>query len=339
MVCWCTGASVSWYDNTTMCQYYYTTINHSINQTFNFKDMNISEAKKIAMADYLQSIGIIPCKKQGNNLWYYSPFRNETEPSFKLNLSLNQWYDFGLGKGGNIINFILEQHHTDNVSQALQILSGKDPEIKPQSQSLSFRQQEDLPCFEDIRIKPLENPALIQYLKDRQIHVDYAIKTCKEVHFSFKDKAYFAIGFENNLGGFELRNKYFKGALSPKGITLISNGKATCCIFEGFMDYLSFLTIAQKQIPNPGSINKQDYIILNSVVNVSKAISSIANYKAKYCYLDNDKAGVSAFREIQAKCGQNVKDISATYREHKDLNDYLCQKKNTLDLPQKFKRP
>ncbi len=299
--------------------------------------MNISEAKNIDLADYLQSIGITPCKKQGNSLWYYSPFRSESEPSFKLNLALNQWYDFGLGKGGNIISFILEQNQTDNVSQALQIVSGNAPEIKPHS--FSFRQQENIPCFEDIRVKPLENPALIQYLKDRQIHIISALKTCKEVHFRTNDKAYFAIGFENNLGGFELRNKYFQGTLSPKGITHIPNGKDTCCIFEGFMDYFSFLTIAQKQTSGTGSINKQDYIILNSVANVSKAIGTIANYKEKYCYLDNDKAGVSAFLEIQAKCGQNVKDMSATYREYKDLNDCLCQKKKTLNLPQKLKQP
>ena len=129
------------------------------------------------------------------------------------------------------------------------------------------------------------------------------------------------------------------GTLSPKGITHILNGKDTCCIFEGFMDYLSFLTIAQKQSPGPGSISKQDYIILNSVTNASKAISVIENYKEKDCYLDNDKAGVSVFLEIQEKCGQNVKDMSATYREHNDLNDYLCQKKKTLDLPQKLKQP
>ena len=323
---------VQQYNSASICQYN----NHSINQ-LNFNNMNISDAKNIVLSDYLQSIGITPCKKQGNNLWYYSPFRSESEPSFKINLALNQWYDFGLGKGGNIINFILEQHQSDNVSQALLMLSGTASEIKPHS--FSFRQQENIPCFENIRVKPLENPALIQYLKDRQIHVVSAMKTCKEVHFRTNDKAYFAIGFENNLGGFELRNKYFQGTLSPKGITHIQNEKDTCCIFEGFMDYLSFLTIAQKQTTSLGSINKQDYIILNSVANVSKAISAIVSYKEKYCYLDNDKAGVSAFVEIQEKCGQNVKDMSATYREYNDLNDYLCLKKMNLDLPQKLKQP
>jgi hypothetical protein len=60
--------------------------------------MNIAEAKNIPLADYLQSFGITPCKRQGNSLWYYSPFRQETEPSFKINLVRNEWYDFGAGK-------------------------------------------------------------------------------------------------------------------------------------------------------------------------------------------------------------------------------------------------
>jgi len=59
--------------------------------------MNIQEAKNISLADYLQSIGIIPRKRQGNNLWYSSPFRDETEPSFKVNLTRNEWKDFGSG--------------------------------------------------------------------------------------------------------------------------------------------------------------------------------------------------------------------------------------------------
>ena len=65
--------------------------------------MTTQEAKKIRIADYLQSIGYSPVKRQGNSLWYKSPFREETEASFKVNTELNQWYDFGTGKGGNII--------------------------------------------------------------------------------------------------------------------------------------------------------------------------------------------------------------------------------------------
>lgn len=296
--------------------------------------MNTIDAKNISLVDYLQSVGITPCKKQGNNVWYFSPFRNESDPSFKVNLARNLWYDFGLGKGGNLIEFIMEQHGIDSVSHALQILSGTTLTVP--AHSFSFRPQENLPCFEDIRIQALENPSLIQYLKERQINIPFAEQACKEVHFRFKDKPYFAIGFENALGGYELRNKYFQGTLSPKTFTQVKNGNDTCCIFEGFIDYLSYLTLRQR---HNSSIDKQDYIILNSVANVSKAIDIISNYQEKQCYLDNDKAGASAYIEIRNKCGLNVSDKSSIYRGHKDLNDYLCGKKLGLELPVKKKKP
>jgi hypothetical protein len=293
--------------------------------------MTISDVKNIALADYLQSTGIIPCKRQGN-LWYYSPFRSETEPSFKVNLSRNEWYDFGLGKGGNILDFVMEQHGTDDVSHILQIISGKTPNM--QSGSFSFRPQENLPAFENITVHSLENPALVQYLKERQIHIPFAEQACKEIRFTFKDKPYFAIGFENALGGYELRNKYFQGTLSPKTITQVANGNDSCYIFEGFMDYLSYLTLLQKHNSDNPNIGKRDYIILNSVANASKAVDIIGSYQNKYCYLDNDKAGTSAFIEIRNRCGLNVSDKSAQYTGYKDLNDYLCDRKQVQEKRQ-----
>jgi len=286
--------------------------------------MNIAEVKNISLSDYLQSMGITPCKRQGNNLWYHSPFRNETEASFKLNLSRNEWYDFGMGKGGDILKFVMERHGISDTSQALHIISGETPKIQ---QSFSFRPQDNLPTFENIQIVPLENPALLQYLNKRQVHITIAQQLCKEVHFEFKGKSYFSIGFANDWGGYELRNEYFQGGLSPKTITYLQKENDTCCIFEGFMDYLSYLTLLHKRNPEVPTIGKQDYIILNSVANLSKAIGIIGSYREKYCYLDNDKGGVSACQEIQKKCGTNVFDRSIHYREYKDLNDYLCGKK------------
>jgi len=75
--------------------------------------MNIQEAKAIRLADYLQSLGYSPVKQQGNSLWYKSPFREESEPSFKVNTGLNQWFDFGLGKGGNILALVRELYQED----------------------------------------------------------------------------------------------------------------------------------------------------------------------------------------------------------------------------------
>ncbi|KAA6323023.1 DNA primase [termite gut metagenome] len=177
--------------------------------------MNIAQAKNIPLVDYLQSIGITPCKKRGNNLWYYSPFRKETEASFKVNLVHNQWYDFGMGKGGNMLDFVMEQQGIEDISHALQILSGKTSRISP-ANSFSFRRQENLSAYEDVRIQPLENPLLIQYLKERKIYISFAQQFCKEVHFRFKDKPYFAIGFKNNMEGTNSGTNTFKVRSLPK---------------------------------------------------------------------------------------------------------------------------
>ena len=93
--------------------------------------MNIQEAKTIKLADYLQSLGYSPVKQQGKSLWYKSPFREETEASFKINTELNQWYDFGTGNGGNIIALTQELYGSDYVPYLLGKIAEQAPHVRP----------------------------------------------------------------------------------------------------------------------------------------------------------------------------------------------------------------
>ena len=95
--------------------------------------MTIQDAKQIKLADYLQSLGYTPVKQQGKSLWYKSPLRNETDASFKVNTELNQWYDFGIGKGGNIIALAAELYHSENVAYLLERIAERTPYIRPAS--------------------------------------------------------------------------------------------------------------------------------------------------------------------------------------------------------------
>ncbi len=70
--------------------------------------MNCEEANQIDMVDYLNAIGYQPQKIRGNDYWYYSAFREEKKASFKVNKSKNVWYDHGHGKGGRLIDFVME---------------------------------------------------------------------------------------------------------------------------------------------------------------------------------------------------------------------------------------
>src|SRR5258708_35499421 len=69
------------------------------------KKLSCSQAKEIDLVDYLASLGHYPQRIKNDDHWYYSPFRGEKTPSFKVNKALNLWYDFGEGQGGDLIDF------------------------------------------------------------------------------------------------------------------------------------------------------------------------------------------------------------------------------------------
>lgn len=176
------------------------------------------------------------------------------------------------------------------------------------------------PMFEELRCSPLRNTVLLEYLSKRGIPSDIALRECVEVHYRMRGKWYFGIGFKNRRGGMEIRNPYFKGSTSPKDISHIRHStdrkeNSAVLVFEGFMDYLSYLALKQgKHVP--------DCVVLNSVGNLSGALDILKDYGRVCCFLDNDDAGRKATEEIGRRC-VNVTDKAVHYLPHKDLNEFL----------------
>ena len=290
--------------------------------------MNIEDVKQIPIADYLHSLGYSPVKRQGNGLWYKSPLREEHEASFKVNTDRNLWYDFGAGKGGNIIALAKELYFSDSLPYLLKRIEEQTPNVRPVS--FSFPQCRTEPSFQHLEVRDLTHPALLRYLQGRGINIELAKRECKELHFTNNGKPFFAIGFPNMAGGYEVRNSFFKGCIAPKDITHIrqqGEPREKCLVFEGFMDYLSFLTLRMKNCPTMPDLDRQDYVILNSTVNVPKAIDVLYPYERIHCMLDNDEAGYKATRAIELEYSYRVRDFSHNYRGYSDLNDYLCGRK------------
>ena len=124
--------------------------------------MDIQTAKQIRLEEYLHSLGYSPVKRQGINLWYKSPFREETEASFKVNTERNQWYDFALGKGGNIIALASHLYATDSVPYLLKRIEEQAQHVRPVS--FSFRKQSFTePSFQQLETVPLSSPASVSY--------------------------------------------------------------------------------------------------------------------------------------------------------------------------------
>ena len=232
-----------------------------------------------------------------------------------------------LGKGGGIIELAAHLYATDHVPYLLERIAEQTPHVHPVS--FSFGKQDSFgPSFQQLEIVPLSSPALLAYLQGRGINLELAKRECREARYTHNDKRYFAIAFPNGSGGFEVRNPYFKGCIAPKEISHIrQSGKArtACYVFEGFMDYLSFLTLRQESCPNYPELDGQDYIVLNSVSNINKALYPLGNYERIHCFFDNDHAGLEVLQQIRMEYGRDryIRDASQIYGGCKDLNEYL----------------
>lgn len=81
--------------------------------------MNIDTAKTISIIDLLRTLDHAPVSIRGDRYNYLSPIRTEKEPSFCVSKKRNEWYDFGLGQGGDIINLSKRLFETNDVSEVL----------------------------------------------------------------------------------------------------------------------------------------------------------------------------------------------------------------------------
>ena len=278
--------------------------------------MDFQEIKQVPIVDFLHVLGIEPARHKASGLWYHAPYRNDHNPSLRVAADRNVWYDYGIGRGGDIFNLAGEFiNSNDFVAQAKFIsetLGGSFP--KPFFCEQRKAAKKDNP-FTDIVEKPLGHPALRQYLRERGISADVASRFCCEVEYRHNGKRFFAIGFKNNSGGYEIRNRFFKGCVSPKDITLVSRKSKVCHLYEGFMDFLSAVML--------GIGRGEDHLVLNSVANVPKVHRLLKDYGQVYCHLDNDEAGEKACAELQRRYGDKVIDHSHLYTGYKDLNEYL----------------
>ena len=298
--------------------------------------MNIDQIKQIKLQDFLATMGCKPVKQYGVNLMYLSPLRTEKHASFKINTELNLWYDFGISRGGNIIDLVELLYNSSDVPylihqierNAPSCVSVSLPTAKPNTPQNSF---------ENLQVLSISHPALIKYLGERCIDIEIARTVCKELHFDTRGKHYFGIGFPNIAGGYEIRNPFFKGGITPKDISLFHNeeSKQSCFVFEGFIDFLSFMMLRRKE--NDG-LKRQDYLVLNSVSNVKKALEPLSHYENVQCFLDNDEAGRKAYQALLMGLKVPVIDSSGLYADCKDLNEFLCRQNRLLQKPVREQR-
>lgn len=295
--------------------------------------MNCASAKQIPIPRLLQNLGVTQVLEKGSSIWYHSPCSpsGDKTPSLQVSLDGYMFTDWSTGRSGNIIDLAMAIRGTNSVSEALEFIASLTGEARP-SLSSSIRTSHSVgtqnvrksqkPRIEIIDTSPLHSPALIDYVSRRNIPAPIAMRYCSEVTFKVagqKRKApYFAIGFPNDSGGYELRNAYVKLATAPKDITTIgdiSHGQAY--VFEGFFDFLSAIVL------NIFDTRKAFAVILNSTSLHKRAIKHLDIASNIICLLDHDDAGRSATHAIIDKFPSRATDHSYIYQRNNDINDFL----------------
>ena len=289
------------------------------------KEEDLSRIKRYPIVEYLERKGIKPVRKTLTYAMYRSPLREETHPSFKVDTEKNLWIDYGEGKGGSIIDLCMRMEGC-TLQEAICRL-GQTASLDA-AYGLS-KEKSDIGTSPVTPWQPSGARKLIEvsdtlpshleaYLADKRcIDLNRARHFLKCISYEVRGRRYQAIGFANLSGGYELRDdKTFKGTIAPKDITPIFTDRAEpVCIFEGFMDFLSFLSM-KEEITN-------HCLVMNSVSNVARTIRYLNDRHLTHIrtFLDNDEAGRRAVQDF-IKAGFHVEDMNIHFQDFKDLNDF-----------------
>lgn len=315
--------------------------------------MNVKQAKQLDFPELLSKMGYHPIaggiKKGGNEIWYKSPLAAEKSASFHLTKgSKVAWVFkcFSSGKEGTILDFVMahEGYSTNDVKSALAFLRTRfqGPLFEPNKKRVggtigsavlcpsetlpnSTGPDRELQFLEDL---PLKSGKILMYLQNvRMIPPDLAIQYLRLVRYKNlnKNQTYFGFGMENRAGGFEVRaasdDYSFKSALIARDISVVqgSSDEGSALVFEGMMDFLSFLTMTSDKAP------LYDAIILHSVNSYARCVEFIRNkdYRRIHTFLDNDDTGQKYTSRFEADLGAKSISHSAGFLPYKDVNEAL----------------
>ena len=296
----------------------------------------------------LQSISIVEIMAHmGKNLYnkkglYYSPFRDESTPSFHIDVATNRWYDFGTSEGGGLFDFVcrIAGITRGEVYDWLASFRSMIPESEYKEVIEKAKKVKSSRIIVDSASHDFTRRKLVEYAQSRAVTKEILERYCEEVLYHidvYPQKQYFAIGFKNNDGGYVLRSSLTKKCTSSAMTTLNPEGNLTTkvagdkvLVFEGFMDFLSWISSVKQETP------QYDCCILNSVSNIEKALPWITAHKNIAAFMDNDEAGRNTLQKIIENVPDDagkvcVYDMAKLYEGYNDLNEKLSDELSGKD--------
>jgi len=286
----------------------------------------------MSVHDFLTSIGV----KRGAGGLYYSPFNpDENTPSFSVfGDDERAWKCWSTDKHGKGVVSLCEQLYnlkdipngtptgkTKTVfMQVSDIVNGKTQIQFTYSPRPKHKREEKKKKMELRDFRPLKNQKIKDYLISRGIPEILHKKLMEAVVYNPKAGLSFTyLAWKNDNGSISCRNdKNYKFNIGKTGIKTIKGNNALL-LFEGFIDFLSYVVI-RKAIP------KETVIILNSTVNIDKV--DFSKFKSIKLYLDNGLSGDIATLKVMEQHNKAY-DMRKHYEEYDDVNDLLTNKIKT----------
>lgn len=305
-----------------------------------YSEAEKEEAKRCPIDAILRYAGrSTRSSKTHNNIVFFSPFREEKNPSFVWDTVLNRWKDFGDPTGklsGDSINLVeylydvkyVEALHIIAQIQGSRIQSISEPLVEEKVSSGLHSNTEV------ISVGPITDNRCRQYLESRKIPEKVYSDFLKEIHYQV-GREYVAISIPTDNGGYAVRGlpdalsmRYAKGIKRFIGSSGISTFRYVpgsicpeCLVFEGQLNMASY--VAMYGIPT------MDMVVLNTVGN-AKFLKGVNAYGVRklFCYLDNDDDGRKATSSLREISGCQVLDCSNIYARYgyNDLNELLMKK-------------
>ncbi len=281
--------------------------------TFAEKRMtDLDEIKKLSIVDFLAKSGLKPRRSSGKWVFFFSPFREESKPSFAVNTVKNTWYDFGTEDYGSIIDLAMKLNNY-SLKEAIKFFQNPLVTIEENIKPVITK-----PGIEIIDTRELSDKN-VEYLISRKVNPGIARLYCRNISFRFpygkSQRSYSAIGFKNDLGGYELRDSFFKISSAPKCYTTIDGDIERINLFEGFMDYLSALTYYRKY-----KFKNKTYV-LNGVGQIGILLPMLEG-KIVNVFLDNDEAGDAVVEKLK-NSGVEYEDFRDIYEWYNDFNAFI----------------
>ncbi|KGO00723.1 mobilization protein [Porphyromonas sp. COT-290 OH3588] len=303
------------------------------NPTMNNEYYDLQYIKAIPIGDYLHACGIEPAKRYNGYALYHAPYREDPNASLKVDFRQNLWNDYGTSQGGSIIDLVMRMRGYSAYEAMAHLAERKAAPLAPTSfhretHTEQIRGEQRPSNVRRILFISEELPLYLQnYLREvRKIDLAVGSPYLRHIRYEVGGREYSAIGFANCAGGYELRDdKTFKGTIAPKDISVVAGetNNSPLCIFEGFMDFLSLLTMKGKEIA--------PCLVLNSVSNLPRAIAYLheKGIDSVQAFFDNDPAGRKALQTL-CSAGIKVEDMSRHYSRYKNLNDYHVAQRTEL---------